>query len=266
MDRRVLAVLGALALVGTAGCLGFFGGGGGGDDSLVVDAADGATYVEGGDGLPAGTAIEVSVAGDDGDGRIVTLSESVGADTRVYLAGGDGLQASVGERPSATGETCDLTVAVDTGDRTATRDVTGVDCLGLLDDGEPAASGPAVEIASEPVGNDTQGEYVYVRPTDGTTLSPETRLNVTLEVTINNGTQRDTLETTLGQSVSSGTTVYLADEGGELSVVVGAVDDSVTVVRPEELPAPLRMTVAVTDGGTTSETLVFGDDGDDGSG
>lgn len=262
MSRRGLAVLATLALVATAGCLGFLGGGGGGGGNGPVDVGESerAVFVQpsGDDPLPAGTAIEVTVTGENGQqaSEIVTLSESAASDARVFLDGSGDLSASIGQRGRPGEGTCDVSVSVDTGDETTTGSVSGVGCLGLLGGGD---SGPAVEVGTE-VASDYDGDaqYVFVRPTDGTTLSPGTRLNVTLEITLGDRTQRDTLETTLDESVAPGTTVYLADDGGDLAVLLGQVDDSVTVVRPNELPAPLEMTVTVeTESGTTSETLRF---------
>ncbi len=260
MSRRRLALLATLALVATAGCLGFLGGGGGGSGSIVVDSADGAVYVQatGGASLPAGTAINVTVAGSGGS-QILTLEESVASGERVYVGGDGDLTASVGERPATGDTTCDLTIGVDTGDRTVTRTVESASCPGSL--------GWSVEIATEPAEGATESaRYVYVRPTGGTTLGPDTRLNVTLEITLNGQTRRDTLETTLNRSVEAGTKVYLADDGGDLAVLVGEVDDSVTVVRPNELPATLAMTVTVEGEETTTRTLTFEpeDDGSEG--
>ncbi len=262
MSTRRLAVLATLALVATAGCLGFFGGGG--DDPVVVGEADGAVFVQSDDGdpLPAGTAIEVTVTGENGQqqSQIVTLGEAVDGGTRVFLDGGDDLAASVGQSPQVGETACDVSVSVDTGDETVTGSVGGADCLGVLGGAEDAD--PSVEIGTEAAADyDGDAQYVFVRPTDETTLSPETRLNVTLAITINDQTQEDTLETTLDQSVAPGTTIYLADDGGDLAVLVGGVDDSATVVRPNELPAPLEMTVTVeTASGTTTETLTFASD------
>lgn len=260
-------MLATLALLATAGCLGFFGGGGNGP--VVVGESDGAVFVQSNDGdpLPAGTAIEVTVTGESGQqaSEIVTLGESAPADTQVFLDGSAGLSASVGQRAGSGDGTCDVSVSVDTGDETTTGSVDGVGCLGLLGG---TGSGPAVEIGTEMASNyDGDAQYVFVRPTDGTTLSPETRLNVTLEISLNDRTQRDTLETTLNESVASGTRIYLADDGGDLDVLVGQVGDSATVVRPNELPASLEMTVTVeTESGSTSETLTFEPDQGDGSG
>lgn len=142
-------------------------------------------------------------------------------------------------------------------------------CLGGLLAGGGSAGGDggdgqgSIAIETEPASDLNESwRYIYVEPRDGETLPAGTTINVTLEITIQNRTQRDSLVTTLNETVSSGTKVYLGGgAGSDFGVAVGEPPGEQGVIRPERLPAPIDVTVVVDTGGDTeSRTITFSPD------